>query len=508
MAYFLGIDVGTSGLKSVLTDERGRVAAAKTVEYPLYQPKNGWAEQDPEDWVSAAAQSIRGVLEVSGVPAEDIVSVGLTGQMHGLVLLDAHNRVLRRAILWCDGRSAAECGEITERAGGRKRLIELCANPAIAGFTASKALWVRNNEPEIWSRAVRMLLPKDYLRLRLCGVYASDVSDASGMQLFDVAHRRWSDELCRALDIPVSMLPEVYESPEVCGRITPDAAALTGLKVGTPVVAGAGDNAASAVGMGVVHDGDAFVSIGSSGVVFAHTSEPRFDADGRAHTFCCAVPGKWHMMGVTQGAGLSLKWFRDTLAGDLRARAEHEGRNVYAVIDEEAERSPIGSNRLVFLPYLMGERTPHLDPSARGVFFGLSASHTLGDLARAVMEGVTFSLRDCLEVLGDAGVRPTSLIACGGGGTSALWRDMLCSALETPIDLSPSAAEGAAFGAAVLAAAESFGSVESACAAMTSRERACVPDAQKSAAYRPVYGIYRSLYPVLRENYTNLESIG
>lgn len=509
MAYFLGIDVGTSGLKSVLVDEKGRVAAAATVAYPMYQPENGWAEQDPQDWVNAAFESIKTVMGEAGVSADEILSVGLTGQMHGLVLLDEQNNVLRRAILWCDGRSSAECDEITERAGGRKRLIELCANPAIAGFTASKALWVRNNEPELWAKAKKMLLPKDYLRFVLCGVYASDVSDASGMQVFDVAHRCWSKELCDALDIPMSMLPEVYESPEVCGFVTAEAAAKCGLKAGTPVVAGAGDNAASAVGMGAVREGEAFVSIGSSGVVYAHTTKPAFDPDGRAHTFCCAVPGEWHMMGVTQGAGLSLKWFKDTLCGSVAAEAKQQGRSVYALLDELADASPIGSNRLVFLPYLMGERTPHLDPSSRGVFFGLSASHTIGDMARAVMEGVAFSLCDCLGVLDEAGVKPDSLIACGGGGTSEVWRDIICSAMDAKLELSPSAAEGAAFGAAVLAAvgAGTYGSVAEACDNMTSKQPACVPDAQKSTAYQPIYEIYRALYPALRESFTKLESI-
>lgn len=509
MSCFLGIDLGTSGLKSVLINEKGAVLASATVEYPLYQPQNGWAEQDADDWIAAAKASIHTVLGDAGLSAEQVACVGLTGQMHGLVLLDEHDCPIRRAILWCDGRSAAECDEMTVRAGGRDKLIAHCANPAIAGFTASKALWVRNNEPENWSKARKMLLPKDYLRFRMTGEYASDASDASGMQLYDVAHRRWSDALLAAFEIDRKMLPNVFESPEVCGRITPSAAAEFGLCAGTPVVAGAGDNAASAVGMGAVREGEAFVSIGSSGVVYAHSKLPALDPLGRAHTFCSSVPGEWHMMGVTQGAGLSLKWFKDTLCGGLVAEAKASGRSVYAMLDELAAASPIGSNRLIFLPYLMGERTPHLDPMARGAFVGLSASHTLGDMARAVMEGVAFSLADCLGVLGEAGVCPKSLVAVGGGGTSALWREIICNVLNTEVELSPTAAEGAAYGAAVLAAVGggAFGGVVEACSALTGRSPECSPETDRAARYAEVYGIYRALYPAMRENLHKLAEI-
>lgn len=509
MSCFLGIDLGTSGLKSVLIDEKGKVLASATAWYPLYQPQNGWAEQDADDWIQAAKVSIGAVLRDAELSADAIVCVGLTGQMHGLVLLDDRDRPIRRAILWCDGRSSAECDEMTVRAGGRDKLIEYCANPAIAGFTASKALWVRNSEPQNWERARKMLLPKDYLRLRMTGEYASDASDASGMQLYDVTHRRWSDELLAAFEIDRKMLPDVYESPEVCGRVTASAAAEFGLCAGTPVVAGAGDNAASAVGMGAVREGEAFVSIGSSGVVYAHSRLPALDPLGRAHTFCSAVPGEWHMMGVTQGAGLSLKWFKDTLCGGLVEKAKASGKNVYAMLDELAAASPIGSNRLIFLPYLMGERTPHLDPLARGAFVGLSASHTLGDMARAVMEGVAFSLADCLGVLGEAGVKPKSLVAVGGGGTSALWRKIICDAMNTEVELSPTAAEGAAYGAAVLAAVGggAFSGVNDACSALTVRKPACSPDVERAARYAEVYNIYRALYPAMQKSLHDLAEI-
>lgn len=509
MSCFLGIDLGTSGLKSVLIDEKGAVKASATVEYPLYQPQNGWAEQDADDWIEAAKSSIHAVLGDAGVAADSVVCVGLTGQMHGLVLLDEHDRPIRRAILWCDGRSSAECDEMTRLAGGRDKLIGYCANPAIAGFTASKALWVRNNEPDNWNRARKMLLPKDYLRFRMTGEYASDASDASGMQLYDVVHRRWSSELLDAFGIDRSMLPDVYESPEVCGCVTASAAGEFGLKAGTPVVAGAGDNAASAVGMGAVREGEAFVSIGSSGVVYAHSKLPALDPLGRAHTFCSSVPGEWHMMGVTQGAGLSLKWFKDTLCGGLIEKAKALGRSVYALLDELAAASPIGSNRLVFLPYLMGERTPHLDPLARGAFVGLSASHTLGDMTRAVMEGVAFSLADCLGVLSEAGVKPKSLVAVGGGGTSALWREIVCNVLNTEVELSPTAAEGAAYGAALLATVGggAYKNVVDACEAVTSRKPACAPANDCAARYAKVYEVYRALYPAMRDSMHKLAEI-
>ena len=308
MAFYIGIDLGTSGTKTVLFDREGHALASATIEYPLYQPQNGYAEQDPDDWWNAAAGTIKIVLEKSGVSASDIGGIGISGQMHGLVMLDKDGKVIRRSIIWCDQRTAQECEEITEKVGA-KRLIEITANPALTGFTASKILWVRNNEPENYARCAKILLPKDYVRYKLTGEFATEVSDASGMQLLDISNRCWSDEVLEKLDIDKNLLGKVYESPDITGYVTEEAAALTGLKAGTPVVGGAGDNAAAAVGTGVVEDGKAFTTIGTSGVVFAHSSTVSIDPKGRVHTFCCAVPGQWHIMGVTQGAGLSLKWF-------------------------------------------------------------------------------------------------------------------------------------------------------------------------------------------------------
>ncbi len=449
MQYLIGIDLGTSGTKTVLFDTKGNVIAHKTVEYPMYQPQNGWAEQDPQDWWNAAAETIRSVITQSGVNPADIRGLGISGQMHGLVMLDKEGKVLRRSIIWCDQRTAAECEELTEKVG-KERLIEITANPALTGFTASKILWVRNHEPEIYEKCAHILLPKDYVRYVLTGEFATEVSDASGMQLLDVPNRCWSDEVLEKLDIDKALLAKVYESPEVTGTVTKEAAALTGLCEGTPVVGGAGDNAAAAVGTGVVEDGKAFVTIGTSGVVFAHTNEMSIDPKGRVHTFCCAVPGCWHVMGVTQGAGLSLKWFRDNFCLEEKAVAEGMGKDPYFLMDQQAERVPIGCNKLLYLPYLMGERTPHLDPDCRGVFFGLSAIHTKYDMLRAVMEGVTFSQRDSVEVLREMGVELHEMLACGGGGSSPLWRQMLADTFDCEVK-TVVCKEGPALGVAILA---------------------------------------------------------
>ena len=466
MNYVIGIDLGTSATKTVLFDENGCAVASASVEYPMYQPQNGWAEQDPNDWWNAVARTIKNVVEESGVDNADIAGVGLSGQMHSLVMLDEAGKVLRKAILWCDQRTAKECEEITEKVG-RERLIEITANPALTGFTASKILWVRNNEPETYAKCRHILLAKDYVRYMLTGEFATEVSDASGMQLLDVPNRCWSDEVLEKLDIDKSMLGKVYESPEVTGYITAEASKLTGLKEGTPVVGGAGDNAAASVGTGVVVDGKAFTTIGTSGVVYAHSSKIAIDPKGRVHTFCCAVPGCWHVMGVTLGAGLSLKWFRDNFCNEEKLTAEGMGVDPYYLMDKQAERVPIGSNRLVYLPYIMGERTPHLDPDCRGVFFGLSAIHTKYDMLRSVMEGVTFSQRDSVEILREMGLTINEMMACGGGGSSPLWRQMLADTFNCDVKTVKSK-EGPALGVALLAGvgAGIYESVEKACEAV------------------------------------------
>lgn len=499
MKYVLGIDLGTSGTKTVLFDQEGHGICSCTVEYPMYQPHNGWAEQDPQDWWHAAVETIQTVLKKSGVDPKDVVSLGISGQMHGLVMLDEKGQVLRRSIIWCDQRTQAECDEIHERVG-REKLIAITANPALTGFTLSKVLWVCNHEPEVYAKCRHILLPKDYVRYMLTGDFATEVSDASGMQMLDVPNRCWSDELLNILNIDKSLLAKVYESCEVTGHVSEEAAALTGLSAETLVVGGAGDNAAAAVGTGVVEDGKAFTTIGTSGVVFAHTDKLAIDPQGRVHTFCCAVPGAWHVMGVTQAAGLSLKWYRDNFCDAEKQAAQQMGVDPYDLMNKEAAQSPIGANKLIYAPYLMGERTPHLDADCRGMFFGLSAMHTRRDLLRAVMEGVSYSLRDCLGVLNEMGVNPEQMLACGGGGKSPLWRQMLADVFNCPVATTVNT-EGPALGVAILAGvgAGLYKSVPEACHAMIHVNPAQEPIPENVPQYAKVYEVYRMLYPANKD---------
>jgi xylulokinase len=502
--YILGIDIGTSGTKSVLFDASGTVVASNAQEYALHQPFNGWAEQDPADWWRAVCSTCTAVIQQSGVDPAEIAGVGLSGQMHGLVMLDENQRVIRESILWCDQRTGAECSQITRQVGAQ-RLLEITANPALTGFTASKVLWVRNHEPENFERCRKILLPKDYIRFMLTGEFATDVSDASGMQLLDVGKRCWSEEVLEKLGVDPAWLARVVESVEITGRVTPAAAALTGLAAGTPVVGGAGDNAAAAVGMGVVVDGTAFTTIGTSGVVYAHTSQMKLDRLGRVHTFCSAVPGEWHVMGVTQAAGLSLQWFRNQFCAEERQAAAAQGVDPYDLMNAEAAQIRIGADKLLYLPYLMGERTPHLDPDCRGVFYGLSGAHTRAHLIRAVMEGVTYSLQDCVSILEEMGVGFETMLACGGGGRSPLWRGMLADMFGYPVETSTSS-EAPALGAAILAGvgAGLFPSVQAACAQLIRQENHVDPDAERHQEYRRYYALYRRLYPALATEFKTL----
>ena len=507
MAYILGIDVGTSGTKTVLFSEDGVPVASATYEYPLYTPQNGYAEQEPLDWWNAVVNGIKQVIAESGVVASEIKGVGLSGQMHGLVMLDAEDRVIRRSIIWCDQRTAKEVVEITDKVGA-DRLIDITANPAITGFTAAKIMWVKNNEPENYEKCRHILLPKDYIRFMLTGEYATEVSDASGMQLLDIPKRCWSDEVLDKLGIDKSLLAKVYESPEITGKITKRVAELTGLAEGTVVVGGAGDNAAAAVGTGVVEDGKAFTTIGSSGVVFAHTSDISIDKKGRVHTFCCAVPGCWHVMGVTQSAGLSLKWFRDNLCWSEMETALNMGVDPYYLTDKEAMEVPIGANRLIYLPYLNGERTPHLDPNCRGSFVGLSTMHKKRDMIRAVMEGVSYSLRDCVEVIREMQINVTDMMACGGGGSSPLWRQMLADLYACPVKTTQNK-EGPALGVALLAAvgAGIYSTVPEACGAVIMPDKVQEPVAENTAEYEKVYAVYKKLYPAMKSCFEELSNI-
>ena len=476
MQYLIGIDVGTSGTKTALFDTDGNIIRSETVEYPMSQPKSGWAEQNPEDWWNAVQTTLQ------AVGLENVAGIGLSGQMHGLVMLDADGEVIRPAILWCDQRNAAECEELTELIGASK-LIEITANPALTGFTASKILWVKKHEPENFKRCRHILLPKDYIRYKLTGKFATDVSDASGTQLLDVPKRCWSAKILEKLEIDSALMPKVYESAEI-----------TGYYRGIPVAAGGGDNACSAVGCGVVHEGNAFTTIGTSGVVYAHTNKPVIDLHGRVHTFCCAVPGKWHVMGVTQAAGLSLNWFREQFAKELS----------YPEMDQQAASVSHGAEGLFYLPYLMGERTPHLDPDARGVFFGISARHERRHFIRAVMEGVAFSLRDCLEVLKEMKIPVQDMLAVGGGAKSKFWCKILSDVYQVPIRLLK-LSEGAAFGAAILAgtAAGVYTSVEDACDRLIREVSVVEPELN----YEKMYDIYRELYHSLKDDYQKLKKM-
>ncbi len=508
MKYVIGIDLGTSATKTVLFDETGKRIASKSYEYDMHQPQNGWAEQNPADWYNAAIETISFVVSHSGVNKEDIVSLGISGQMHGLVMLDDSFKVLRPAILWCDQRTGKECAELTEKLG-YNTLIKITANPALTGFTASKILWVKNNEPDIFAKCRHILLPKDYLRFRLTGEFATEVSDASGMQLLDVPERKWSDTMIEAVGIKAEYLPKVYESPEITGYITEKTAEKTGLSTKTAVVGGAGDNAAAAVGMGVVKSGKAFTTIGTSGVVFAHTDKPIIDPKGRVHTFCCAVPNAWHVMGVTQGAGLSLQWFKNQFCFKEAKEALDTGKPVYQITDELASQVPIGCEKLLYLPYLMGERTPHLDPDCRGVFFGMSAMHKKAHFIRAVMEGVTYSLYDCLCVLNGMGISPEAMLLCGGGSRSDLWKSMICDTFGINVETADSA-DAAALGVAILAAvgAGIYSDVNSACKSMIPQLPTIIyPDNENTYIYRKYHKLYSSLYASLKDNFKDLSSL-
>lgn len=507
MNYLIGIDVGTSATKTVLFDETGTVIASASQEYPLYQPKNGWAEQKPEDWRDAVLATLAAVVGRSGVEKEDIKGIGISGQMHGLVMLDEEGEVIRPSIIWCDQRTGEEVEDML-RLMPRERWIQITANPPLTGWTAAKILWVRKNEPDHYARCRHILLPKDYIRYVLTGVFATEVSDASGMQLLDVPGRCWSDEVLNILGIDKSMLGKVYESCEVTGTLLPEIAEKTGLTAGVKVVGGAGDNAAAAVGTGIVRDGTAFTTIGTSGVVFAHSSQVSIDPKGRVHTCCCAVPGAWHIMGVTQGAGLSLKWFKDNFCQDYMEEARAQGRDVYDLINEDVKTVPVGSDKLIYLPYLMGERTPHLDPDCRGVFFGLSGVHTKKHLLRAVMEGVSYSLCDCNEILKEMGVDVTQMMACGGGGKSPVWRQMLADLYDCTVK-TVKQDEGPALGVAILAGVGCgiYPSVEAACDSLIGENSSTEPVTEDVTTYAAYHQVYQSIYQSLKQDFKKLSAL-
>jgi len=495
---WLGIDIGTGGSRALLVDERGVVRAGRTAPHEdMMMARPLWAEQRPQNWWDAAVSAIRQALDAAGVSGSQIKGIGLSGQMHGLVILDRDQEVIRPSLIWCDQRSQPQVDAVNEQLG-REAILRYIANPVLTGFTLPKLLWVRDHEPENFARVRQVLLPKDYVRFRLTGDYATEVSDASGTALFDVVNRRWSMEMVDGLGLDRAILPRCYESNAITGSVSAQAAALTGLIAGTPVVGGGGDQASSAVGNGIVEPGIVSCTIGTSGVVFAHMEQVAYDAAGRVHTFCHAVPGKWHVMGVTQGAGLSLQWLRNQLAPGTP----------YDSLTAEAAHAPRGAHGLFWLPYLMGERTPHLDAAARGGWIGLTAGHKRADLIRAVIEGVSYSLRDCLEIVEALGVPVTSVRASGGGAQSPFWRGLLASILKHRV-VTLETQEGSAYGAALLAMAGTgaFASVPEACRAVIRETESVTPEPGDETFYDLSHRVYQGLYPALKPLYRQIAEL-
>ncbi len=501
--YLLGIDVGTTGVKTILIDEEGTTVASSTVEYPLYTPHPGWSEQDPEDWWRGTIKSIRHVI--GGADAADIKCIGLSGQMHSAVFLDENDHVIRPAILWNDGRTSRECRWITEVVG-KESLAKLVANPALEGFTAPKVIWLRDNEPENYERLKTLLLPKDYVRFRLTGEKAMEVSDAAGTLLFDVRGRKWSDEFLGKIDIPRDILPDVCESADVCGKVTEDVAKATGLKTGTLVVGGGADNTCGATGTGIVLEGRVLSSIGTSGVVFAHSADLKVDPQMRVHSFCHSVPQSWYLMGVTLSAGNSLRWFRDVSGHKEMERLR--GVDSYDLLTEEASRAPQGCEGLIFLPYLTGERTPHQDADAKGVFFGITARHKREHIVRSVLEGITYAMNDSIEIMRELGLEMEEIRATGGGAKSAFWRQLQADIYGAPV-VRVNVKEGPAFGAALMASvgAGLFDNLVEAAEELVKVVDSTEPIEENVRTYRDFYSVFRSLYPALKDKFSEVSKV-
>lgn len=508
MPVFLGIDIGTSGTKTLAVRDDGTILASATEEYPLSNPRPGWSEQEPLHWWAASVKSVQRVMKAGRLKAAEIGGIGLSGQMHGSVFLDKSGKVIRPALLWNDQRTAAECAEIERLAGGREKLIHMVANPALTGFTAPKIVWLRNHEKKNFDKTRQVLLPKDFVRFQLTGDYATEVSDASGTLLLDVVNRGWSRELLGKLDLSIDLLPRVHESEDVTGVLTASAAKELGLKPGTPVVGGGGDQAASAIGNGIVTGGVVSATMGTSGVVFAHSEEVQVDPLGRLHTFCHAVRGEWHVMGCVLSAGGSLQWFRNQLCQTEVAAAKKQKIDPYELITAEAATAPVGSEGLFFLPYLTGERTPHADPNARGSWIGLSLRHGKPHLARSVMEGATYAMRDTLEIIKSMGIPVKQIRVSGGGARSEFWRQMQADIYGQSV-VTINASEGPAYGVALLAAAGTgaYKNVVEACAATISvvTKTASRPSVVKF--YNTAYPVYQRLYRSLKADFATIQTL-
>ncbi len=500
--HFLGIDIGTTGVKALLVDSTGKILATDTKSYPLSTPQAGWSEQNPDDWWEATVRGIRSVVKKSKISPDSICGIGLSGQMHGAVLIDKNGKVLRPAILWNDQRTFKECEEIEKSAGGQKKLIKLVANPALTGFTAPKILWVRKNEPSIYRKIKKILLPKDYIRFKLTGVVATDLSDASGTLLLDVVNRRWNKSLLKKLRIDEDLLPPCYESPEITGFITARSAKLIGLPEGIPVIAGAGDQPAAAIGAGIVKKGILSATIGTSGVVFAYTDTPTYDPEGRVHTMCHSVPGKWCIFGCMLSAGGSLRWFRDTLGQPEKEKSKQKNIDPYDLLMKNAQKSSPTANGVIFLPYLTGERTPHKDPFARGVFFGLSLSTDRNDLIRAVVEGITFGMKDQIDIMRKLGITPREIRLLGGGAKSQFWCKLQADIYNTKVSI-PKITEGSAFGAAILAmvGTNTYSSVKEACRKLIKTTKTYSPTPKTIQIYQSQHKLYNLIYSNLKSTF-------
>jgi xylulokinase len=508
MAYLLGIDIGTSGTKTLICDARGVVLATAMAEHPISSPKPGWSEQDPLDWWQATISATKNVLKKAKLKGEAISAIGLSGQMHGSVFLGDGHKPLRPALLWNDQRTAEQCREIESKAGGREALIELVANPALTGFTAPKILWVREKEPRVYEKTRHILLPKDYIRYRLTGEYATEVSDASGTLLLDVQNRVWSDTLLGLLQIDKALLPRMHESQEVTGTLSREGATALGLKPGTPVVGGAGDQAAGAVGNGIVTSGIISATLGTSGVFFAHSDQPVRDPRGRVHTMCHAVPGKWCVFGCMLSAGGSFQWLRNQLGQPEIAEAKKKKIDPYELLVARAEKAPAGCEGLFFLPYLTGERCPHPDPTASGAWIGLTSRTTRDMLIRSVLEGVTYGMRDALEIIRGMGIPASQIRASGGGARSTFWRQLQADIYKLPLVLT-NAAEGPAYGVAILAGVGIgvWSSVEQAAKSAIKQTARIAPNKKASALYDRHYLTYDKLYGDLKPRFAEIAAL-
>ncbi len=507
MKYLIGIDLGTSATKTILMNQKGKVIREASCDYEMYKPQNGWAEQNPLDWKKAVLDTLAEVMKKSGILAEQVSGIGLSGQMHGLVMLDEKNRPLGNTIIWCDQRSEKQVFEM-RRIMPENEWMQITGNPPIAAWTAAKILWVRENQPEVYKKCKHILLPKDYIRFVLTGEYATDVSDASGMQLLDVKNRCWSDIVLEKLKIDKNLLGKVYESQEITGYIREDIAKLCGLSTKVAVIAGASDNASAAIGTGIIRAGEAFTSIGTSAIVYTHLDEYKEIPDGSLHVCCCAVPGCWHTMGGPQAASLSMNWFEKEFCEGYKEKAENTGKSIHEIVNEEIERIPLGSGRLLFLPFLMGERTPHMNPNCRGTFIGINAVHTRNHFLRAIMEGITHSLADCNNILKEIGETVTSMRVCGGGSRSKIWRQIMADMYKCNIK-TINLEEGPAFGAAILAgvATEVFAGIAEACDTFIWDKEVTSPIRENVEIYEKYHRLYDKIYEDIKGDFDLLAKI-